>query len=123
MCDPKTILVIDDDQDIIDAVCARLRAAGYASIYSRNGTGAIEAAIEHQPDAILMDICMPGTDGLTLLKRLQQRADTKHIPVVMLSARITARQQALDAGARFFVPKPYESATLLDAVHHVTHST
>jgi len=112
----RRILLVDDDQDIRLGASLRLQAAGYQPITACNGEEAVMSAVECHPDAIVLDIRMPRMDGLTALSRLRQCDDTKCIPVVMLSASVSDRQASLDAGARFFVDKPYQGKTLLAAV-------
>ncbi|HUY89500.1 MAG TPA: response regulator [Pirellulales bacterium] len=116
MSDPQTVLVVDDDLEIVRAACMRLRAAGYKALEATDGTSGVAAAIAARPDLILLDVRMPRKDGLAVLSELKHRADTKHIPVVMLSASIVDQEAGLDAGARFFIRKPYSGATLMQAV-------
>ena len=74
------------------------------------------AIVDDKPDAIVMDIRMPRKDGMTALAELQQNSATRDIPVIVLSASLRDQQRALDAGARFFLPKPYHGKNLLAAV-------
>ena len=64
-----------------------------------------------------MDVRMPQKDGLTALDELKQKSDTRQIPVVMLSASLVDREKALDAGASYFLSKPYEGHELIKAVN------
>ena len=112
----KRILLIDDDEDLRIGAGARLRAAGYETCLAADGLQGLVAAAENAPDAILLDLRMPEMDGLTALEQLKLREDTRHIPVVILSACVASQQAALDRGARFFLSKPYEGKTLLAAV-------
>ena len=112
----RRILLVDDDDDIRQGASLRLQAAGYQPITACCGEEAVAAAVENRPDAIVLDVRMPRMDGLTALAQLQQGEDTKHIPVVMLSASVGDRQASLEAGARFFLDKPYQGKTLLAAV-------
>ena len=116
----KTILVVDDDPDILRGTCLRLRAGGFLTIQAVDGEAAITEAIAEQPCAILLDVRMPKMNGLAVLRKLSELPATSHIPVVILSASVVDRQQALDSGARFFLAKPYDGARLLDAVRAVT---
>ena len=116
MPEQLTVLVVDDDCEIVTAATLRLRAAGYRTQTAHDGESGVALAAECHPDAILLDVRMPRKDGLTALKELKQRDDTKEIPVVMLSASIVDQQAALEAGARFFLKKPYCGDTLLQAI-------
>lgn len=116
MSDSRTVLVVDDDLEIVRAACLRLRAAGFEALEATDGTSGIATAVAARPDLILLDVRMPRKDGLEVLSELKQRADTKHIPVVMLSASVVDQEAGLDAGARFFIRKPYSGAALMQAV-------
>lgn len=116
MADQRSVLVVDDEDDIREGVTRWLSAAGYQVLTARNGEEGAAAAAKNAPDAILLDMLMPKLDGMQTLARLQTDAQTSRIPVVMLSASLRDQQQALDAGARFFVPKPYNGRTLLTTV-------
>jgi CheY-like chemotaxis protein len=72
--------------------------------------------VANRPDLILLDVRMPGKDGLATLSDLKHRSDTCSIPVVMVSASVIDQEAALNAGARFFIRKPYSGATLMQAV-------
>ena len=110
------ILLVDDDREIIMGASIRLRAAGYETMMAHDGQQGVDTAIEKKPDAIVLDVRMPNKDGLQALEELQQNEKTRNIPVVMLSASLIDQQAALDAGARFFLTKPYQGKTLIAAV-------
>ncbi len=112
----QTVLLVDDDPAILEGARLRLRASGYDTLNANDGIQGLATAIKAQPDAIVMDVRMPRMDGLAALAELQENEDTKNIPVVMLSASLRDQQMALDAGARFFITKPYEGKTLMRAV-------
>ncbi len=83
---------------------------------AEDGQDALEKIDLQKPDAIVMDLRMPRTDGLSALISIKMRSDTSHIPVVMVSASVVDKRKALEAGARFFISKPYNSCDLLDAI-------
>jgi DNA-binding response OmpR family regulator len=116
MVEQLTVLVIDDDCEIVTAATLRLQAAGYRTKTACDGEYGVALAAECNPDAILLDVRMPRKDGLTALKELKQRDNTKNIPIVMLSASIVDQQAALDAGARYFLKKPYCGEMLVRTV-------
>jgi CheY-like chemotaxis protein len=116
MPDPATVLMIDDDREIVRGACLRLRAAGYRMLTAGDAETGIAAAIASHPDIILLDVRLPRRDGLFALSDLKRRPETKHIPVVMLSASVVDQQAALDAGARFFLRKPYCGDMLVQAI-------
>jgi CheY-like chemotaxis protein len=112
----QRILIIDDDNDVVLGVSLRLRAAGYETLAACDGEQGIAAAIDHHPDAIVLDVRMPRLDGLAALDRLRHTEATKAIPVVMVSASLVDKRAALDSGARFFLSKPYQPKSLLAAL-------
>jgi DNA-binding response OmpR family regulator len=85
-------------------------------IQAGDGEEGVRKAFEEQPNVIVMDIRMPKKDGMTALAELKMNEETRHIPIVMLSASIVDQSRALDAGARFFLTKPYHGRDLLATV-------
>jgi len=116
MPDPATVLMIDDDREIVRGACLRLQAAGYRMLTAGDAEAGIAAAMANEPDLILLDVRLPRRDGLSALSDLKRRPETHHVPVVMLSASVVDQQAALDAGARFFLRKPYRGDVLVQAV-------
>ena len=116
MSDHQTVLMVDDDHDIVYAACMRLRAAGYSTLEASDGNSGVTAAIAAKPDLILLDMRMPHKDGLATLMDLKRCSETKNTPVIVLSASILDQDAALKAGASFFIRKPYSGATLIRAV-------
>jgi CheY-like chemotaxis protein len=116
MPDQATVLMIDDDREIVRGACLRLQAAGYHMLTAGDAEGGVAAAVANHPDAILLDVRLPRRDGLSALSDLKRRPETKHIPVVMLSASVVDQQAALDAGAKFFLRKPYRGDILVQAL-------
>jgi CheY-like chemotaxis protein len=117
MPDKRTVLVVDDERQIAQVACIRLKNAGYRTITATDGEEAVSMALEAQPDAIVLDVRMPRMDGLTALAQLRLRSQTQDIPVVMLSASLIDKPAAMDAGARFFLTKPFDAPTLIAAVN------
>ncbi|MEW4454467.1 response regulator [Bremerella sp. JC817] len=116
MDDSRKILIVDDEHDIREGVSYRLRAAGYATLSAENGIEGIASARLHRPDAILLDVQMPEKDGIETLREMRRDTEISSIPIVMLSASLRDELRALDAGARFFVQKPYDGSQLLFAL-------
>ncbi len=116
---PFCILLVEDDHDVAFGASLRLRSAGYQTLIAHDGREGVDVARKELPAAIVLDVRMPRMNGLVALGKLQQDERTKHIPIVMLSASIVDQQAALDAGARYFLTKPYQPATLLTAVERV----
>ena len=116
MAEKKTVLVVDDEREIAQGACLRLKCAGFSTLTASDGRMGVDTAAKKQPDAVVLDVRMPRMDGLTALGHLRVRADTRHIPVVRLSASLVDKQAALDSGARFFLTKPYDAPTLIAAI-------
>lgn len=116
MSDRKFILVVEDDREISNATCLRLRAAGFAAEALYEGCDVVRHAESYRPEVILLDVRLPDVDGLTTLRELKRLDSTRRIPVVMLSASMSDEQAALDSGARYFLRKPYDGDNLLMAV-------
>ena len=107
------LLVVEDDTHVREAVARALRFEGYDVHTAVDGNEALVHAAEITPDAILLDVLMPGTDGLTVCRRLRERGD--HTPILMLTARheVTDRVAGLDAGADDYLVKPFALDELL----------
>lgn len=116
MRDMPRVLIIDDDTEIVQALTVRLGAAGYEVIAATDGEQGLERALEARPDVIVMDLLMPTMDGLTALAQIHSHSTTRSTPVVVLSACSSARNHALELGARYFLDKPYNAKTLLSAI-------
>lgn len=116
---PQRILIVDDNEEIVCSTCLRFRLAGYETMTASDGDEGVASAIANHPDAIVLDVKMPGRDGISALADLQRIDSTRDIPVVMLSASVVDQQAALEAGARFFLKKPHEGQQLIDTVHRL----
>ena len=105
------ILAVDDEPPILRALSANLRARGYDVQLATTGEEALETAAQHKPDAIILDLGLPGLSGLEVIRGLRGWTDT---PIIILSARDaqTEKVAALDAGADDYVTKPFEMEEL-----------
>lgn len=111
----KTILVADDNDGIVASLTMVLQYGGYDVISIMNGEE-VKKMTAPFPDLILLDIWMAGINGLDVCKHLKARQDTRHIPIVMISAYPDSDIKALDAGANDFIEKPYTMHTMLTKV-------
>ncbi|MDP9796622.1 DNA-binding response OmpR family regulator [Catenuloplanes nepalensis] len=116
MAAQRTILVVEDERTIADAVAARLRAEGFAVHCASDGPGAVEAARRIGPDAVVLDVMLPGFDGLEVCRRLQAE---RPVPVLMLTARDdeTDLLVGLAVGADDYLTKPFSMRELTARVH------
>ncbi|QEF98506.1 Transcriptional regulatory protein YycF [Stieleria maiorica] len=119
MSHESKIVVIDDDRGIVLGVQMRLRHAGFDVSVAYDGTEGLELIRSQNPDLVLLDVQMPNLDGLAVLKCLREDPDVVTPPVIMLSASLQDQQTALDAGAHYFLTKPYRSSDLIDAIASV----
>ena len=121
MSSAKKILVIEDEQDIQTLLEYNLGQAGFEVIQSKNGEEGLLRAIERQPDLILLDWMLPLLSGIEVLRQLRNRADTRDIPVIMMTARGEEgdRLRGLDGGADDYVTKPFSPAELLARVRAI----
>lgn len=116
MSHPKTILVVDDDLDILLVLQELLAEEGYRVQMALNGATAESFLRQELPDLILLDLLISGTDGRELIKQLKGEASTAAIPVLMISAHPHAEREARAVGADGFVAKPFEIDALLTKV-------
>ncbi|HEY1331288.1 MAG TPA: response regulator transcription factor [Actinomycetota bacterium] len=107
------ILVVDDERAVREAVARALTLEGYDVDSAADGTSALDAIRERPPDAVVLDVMMPGADGLEVCRRLRSSGD--RTPVLMLTARdaVDDRVAGLDAGADDYLVKPFALAELL----------
>jgi CheY-like chemotaxis protein len=109
------ILIIDDEEDIRDVAALSLETvAGWDVMVASSGAQGIARAIEHQPDAILLDVMMPGMDGPTTFRELRNNPVTAKIPVLLLTAKVQATDQRrfADLGVDAILFKPFDPMTL-----------
>jgi len=113
---PPRILVVEDEPDLLDTVDFNLRREGYDTVLARNGADALAVLSRPPlPNLVMLDINLPDLSGLDLCRRLHQRADTKHILVLMATARGTTedRETGLELGADDYVTKPFSVRELM----------
>lgn len=115
-----TVLVADDN-DVAQRLCKRvLEKAGYTVLIAADGLQAVEVALSKRPAMILMDVAMPGIDGIEAMKRI--KAEIPNQPIVIASAHSMAsdRERFLDAGADDILSKPFRLADLVAIVAKLT---
>lgn len=109
------ILVVEDEPDILEMVRYNLVQAGFEVAIAEEGEGVESQVQEDRPDLIILDLMLPGIDGLEVCKRLKQNAQTREIPIVMLTARKDEidRIVGLELGADDYVVKPFSPRELV----------
>jgi len=115
------ILVVDDNDAGLLLVCSVLQLEGFRVDSAGSSEEVIERLSEHLPDLILMDVQLPGQDGLALTRQLKADPATAAIPIVALTAHAMAgdRKQALAAGCSGYISKPIDTRTLGDQVREL----
>jgi CheY-like chemotaxis protein len=112
------ILYVEDNEDNVYVVKSRLTRAGFTILIAADGAQGVVMASTEQPDLILMDLSLPVLDGWEATRRIKAAPETKHIPVVALTAHAMAgdREKALAAGCNDFDTKPIELPRLLEKI-------
>ncbi|GGN29949.1 DNA-binding response OmpR family regulator [Actinoplanes campanulatus] len=118
---PPTVLIADDDETIRDLIAVKLRAAGYHTLEAGDGRTAMALAVNERPHLVLLDISMPGLDGLGFCYELHSSPQTADIPVIIVSSRGTPADVDLGhiVGAEDYVVKPFSPAELLRRVQRL----
>ena len=113
------ILIVDDEEDVVKPIAFRLDIQGFEVLMEPDGDLGFQTAVAELPDLILLDIMMPGIDGLTLCQVLKQRPDTSQIPIIMLTAKTTMGdvEKAFAANADDYVSKPFEWPELFGKIN------
>jgi len=114
----KRVLLAEDEPIIVASLTFLLERAGMAVAAEMNGQAALSAALADPPDVMVLDVMLPGLDGLEILRRLRAAEATRALPVVMLTAKGQRedRENALGAGADMFITKPFSNSALVEAV-------
>jgi DNA-binding response OmpR family regulator len=116
-----TILLVDDDEDLVQALEFSLCQQNYRVVKSINGAEAINRSFDLQPDLILLDIMMPNLDGLTACRAIKTMEQTQNIPVIMLTAKgdIETIKAAFQAGASDYIVKPFGMNKVLEKIERI----
>jgi two-component system, cell cycle response regulator DivK len=106
----ELLLIVEDNEKNLKLARDVLRFHGFRTVEATDGETAVAMAVEHQPSLILMDIQLPGIDGIVAMKRIRADERTKHIPTIALTASVMTgdRERFDDAGFDGFIAKPIE---------------
>ncbi len=117
----RTVLVVDDEADLLFTVGLALELAGYAVLKATTGEEALDVVAEHSPDVVVLDLRLPGIDGWEVLRRLGEGSEGPRMPVVVLSAQVDSvtAARAVDLGCRAYLAKPFRPAELARVVDGV----
>jgi two-component system alkaline phosphatase synthesis response regulator PhoP len=118
---PEKILVVDDEKDLLELVEYNLGKEGYKVLTAENGIDALKAAKKEIPSLIVLDIMLPGMQGLEVLRELKKRPDSQNIPVILLTAKGEELDKVLglELGADDYVTKPFSPRELVARVKAV----
>jgi len=119
---PKTVLVVDDEPKIVEVVGDYLRRAGFSVNTAADGNGAVASARARPPDLVVLDLGLPGLDGLDVARELRRASP---VPIIMLTARgdETDRVLGLELGADDYIVKPFSPRELVARVRAVLRRT
>jgi two-component system phosphate regulon response regulator PhoB len=111
----RKVLIVDDEPDIVEFVQYNLRKEMYETLSAGDGLKALQLARSQRPDLVLLDLMLPGMDGLEVCRRLKAERDTAGIPIIMLTAKGEEADivAGLEIGADDYVPKPFSMRLLL----------
>jgi two-component system, OmpR family, alkaline phosphatase synthesis response regulator PhoP len=113
------ILIIDDEPDIREAtqLCLEI-SKGWEVFTAESSQEGVKKAVAEQPDAVLLDVMMPGVDGLATFEELRANPKTQHIPVILLTAKAQTadRQRFMQFAIAGIITKPYDPMTLADQI-------
>jgi two-component system phosphate regulon response regulator PhoB len=119
--DKPTILVVDDEEDIVELVELNIAREGYKVLTCGTGEEALEIAHSKLPDLVILDLMLPGIDGLEVCRRLKSHPKTEQIPIVILSAKGEEADivTGLELGADDYITKPFSGKVLVARVRRV----
>ena len=114
------ILILDDDKDLLIVIKSLLRKKGFDVVTCSNWSMAWDAVKAYKPQLILLDVFLPGTDGLDACKKLKSYKFSRHIPVIMFSSYPNIAETAINEfGADDFIAKPFETTEIIKKIHNV----
>ncbi len=117
------ILVAEDELHILMLIQRKLESAGYHVITTGDGQNALDIALHDQPDLLLLDVMLPGIEGLDVCREVKQQLGVHAPPVILISARgqQVDVEAGLDAGADDYIIKPFSPRVLLERVQTLLH--
>lgn len=115
----KTILIAEDSDDVRGMLREFLESNGYRVLEAVDGEGATATALGERPDLVLMDLGLPGTDGLSAVAEIRAQIPVAEMPILIVSAydRLEYRTEAVSAGCSGYITKPVDPAALLKTIN------
>lgn len=117
----EKILIVDDEKDIVKMLDYNLKKEGFRTVSCQDGEEALDLAVREHPDLIVLDLMLPGVDGLEVCKTLKKENKTAAIPIIMLTAKVQEADKVLglELGADDYITKPFSPRELLARVKAV----
>jgi CheY-like chemotaxis protein len=115
----KKVLVVEDNKDNLRLISYSLRRAGYQVVPAESGERGVELAVSEHPFFIVMDINLPGIDGLEASRRIRQQGEGGEVPIVAITsyAMYGDRDRIIDAGCTAYFEKPIDPLTIVERIH------
>jgi two-component system alkaline phosphatase synthesis response regulator PhoP len=117
----KTILIVDDEKDIVELVAYNLGREGYQVAKAYDGHQALKCIRENQPDLVILDLMLPGINGFEICRMIRKKSETEGLPIIMLTAKTDSvdKIMGLEIGADDYMTKPFNVRELLARVRAV----
>lgn len=114
----QKILIVEDEESLLKLESILLTSKGYQVQGVANGTAALKAIAKEPPDLVLLDIMLPEIDGFEVCHQIKQNEATKHIPVIMLTAKKSREDMSRGekVGADWYITKPFKSAMVIETI-------
>jgi DNA-binding response OmpR family regulator len=114
----KKVLIIEDHKETAEMMSSILSAEGLQTSWAENGQIGVEKTFAEKPDLILLDIMMPVMSGFEVYQKLKSNNDTKHIPIIIVSVKVSDKsiKEREDIGVEDYLPKPFDPIELIKTV-------
>jgi twitching motility two-component system response regulator PilG len=114
----KRILIVEDEESLLKLESILLTSRGYEVVGATDGPAALDAVANRRPDLVLLDIMLPGMDGFEVCRQIKHDQLTRHIPVIMLTAKKSREDMARgeEVGADWYITKPFKSAMVIETI-------
>ncbi len=114
----KKVLIIEDHKETAEMMGSILGAEGFETVWAENGQIGVDKTFAEKPDLILLDIMMPVMSGFEVYQKLKSNAETKHIPIIIVSVKVTDKsiKERQDLGVEDYLPKPFDPVELIKTV-------
>ena len=115
---PRTVLLVDDEPNIVLSLEFLVEQAGYEARVARDGEAALKAIEEHKPDLVLLDVMLPKRDGFDVCRKIRANSEWNDIRIVMLTAkgRDSEREKGLALGADAYITKPFSTREAMEQI-------